>query len=186
MIDIRPYNPYWASEYSDIAAQIRAGLGGIALEIHHIGSTSINNMPAKDVIDVQITVTNLLTPIDDIMTQLGYIRAQPIMDHCPAGADIPVTELKKKLYKLERRPANVHVRENGRLNQQFSVLSRDYLRANQRVSAAYAQIKMALAQRAPLDEDGYYEIKDPVFDIIFAGATVWAGTVAWKMPISDL
>ena len=48
------------------------------------------------------------------------------------------------------------------------LLFRDYLRADPMAAAAYSRVKQALAHLHPQDEDAYYEVKDPVCDIILA------------------
>ncbi len=45
---------------------------------------------------------------------------------------------------------------------------------------AYAQIKKALATHDSTDWDLYYDVKDPVCDIIMAGAEEWAKIVDWR------
>ena len=49
----------WSAEYDAISTTIREALGPLALGIDHIGSTSVPGLPAKDVIDVQVTVAAL-------------------------------------------------------------------------------------------------------------------------------
>jgi len=49
----------------------------------------------------------------------------------------------------------------------------------------YALVKTALARQHPNDKEAYYEVKEPVFDIIMAGAEAWAETTAWKPGPSD-
>ena len=51
--------------------------------------------------------------------------------------------------------------------------------------AAYAQVKTALAKYHAEDVDAYYDVKDPVCDIIIAGAELWAEKTGWKMGPSD-
>jgi GrpB-like predicted nucleotidyltransferase (UPF0157 family) len=53
-------------------------------------------------------------------------------------------------------------------------LFRDYLRANPSTTAAYRQVKEALARLHPDDAEAYYDVKDPVCDIIIDGAERWA------------
>ncbi|HXT36037.1 MAG TPA: hypothetical protein VN837_10700 [Chloroflexota bacterium] len=48
-----------------------------------------------------------------------------------------------------------------------------YLRAHS-LATAYAQAKPALARHDPNDWDLYYHVKDPIRDIILAGAADWA------------
>jgi GrpB-like predicted nucleotidyltransferase (UPF0157 family) len=64
-------------------------------------------------------------------------------------------------------------------------LFRDYLRANGAAARAYAQIKVAIARCCAEDPEAYYDIKDPVCDIISMGAEAWAKEVAWQSGCSD-
>jgi hypothetical protein len=44
---------------------------------------------------------------------------------------------------------------------------------------------MALARLHPTDIDAYYDVKDPVCDIIMGGAAAWAIQVGWEPGSSD-
>ena len=46
---------------------------------------------------------------------------------------------------------------------------------------AYAQVKVSLAKRGPTDWDLYYDVKDPVCDIIMEGAEDWAAATHWQI-----
>jgi GrpB-like predicted nucleotidyltransferase (UPF0157 family) len=81
----------------------------------------------------------------------------------------------------EARRLNLHVRRAGSSNGRYALLFRDYLRAQPLASAAYGQVKMALAKHDPTDWDLYYDVKDPVCDIIMAGAEDWAATTGWGL-----
>jgi GrpB-like predicted nucleotidyltransferase (UPF0157 family) len=49
----------WPTEFEAISTSIRNALGPLALRIDQIGSTSVPDLPAKDVIDVQVPVPAL-------------------------------------------------------------------------------------------------------------------------------
>lgn len=53
------------------------------------------------------------------------------------------------------------------------------------MAQAYGQIKLALARVRPTDIDAYYDVKDPVCDVIMGGAEAWAAHVGWKPNASD-
>lgn len=57
-IELVEPNPKWASSFVLIAQRIQAALGSRALLIQHVGSTSVPDLPAKDVIDVDLVVAN--------------------------------------------------------------------------------------------------------------------------------
>ena len=59
MIVIHEYNPNWPGEFELIRSNIYAVLGDLVLRIDHIGSTSVPGMGSKNVINIQITVSEL-------------------------------------------------------------------------------------------------------------------------------
>jgi GrpB-like predicted nucleotidyltransferase (UPF0157 family) len=50
------YDAAWPGQFEAVAAGIRAALGERALAVEHVGSTSVPGLPAKPVIDVDLTV----------------------------------------------------------------------------------------------------------------------------------
>ena len=56
---IADYDPAWPVAYEQQAARIRAALGGQALQIEHIGSTSVPGLAAKPIIDILLTLRDI-------------------------------------------------------------------------------------------------------------------------------
>ena len=56
---VTSYQPHWVDEFTRIAKHIRDLVGPAAIRIDHIGSTAVPGLGAKDVIDIQITVSDL-------------------------------------------------------------------------------------------------------------------------------
>lgn len=188
MISIHPYQTTWPSEFVDLGVRLRQALGDLALRIDHIGSTSIPGLAAKDIIDIQVTVAALTPEVEARLNQAGYQRVRRLdRDHVPPGTTPDPVQWSKWVFKpaVAVRPVNLHVRVAGRANQRYALLFRDYLRAHPPIAEAYAQVKMALAVRHPTDLDAYYEVKDPVCDIIMGGAEEWAATSRWAAAASD-
>jgi len=52
------YNPDWEANFDKKAKMIRSSMGNLALRIDHIGSTSINDLDAKPIIDIQVSVSS--------------------------------------------------------------------------------------------------------------------------------
>lgn len=85
-IHIVPYDPSWPAQYSAISAQLQNALGSLALRIDHIGSTSVPNLAAKDIIDIQITVAEISNQVAQRIADLGYVQNTAITrDHLPLG-----------------------------------------------------------------------------------------------------
>ncbi|WP_116951169.1 GrpB family protein [Jiangella endophytica] len=57
-IDVVDYDPAWPARYEAVATRIRDALGERVLGLQHIGSTSVPELPAKPVIDVDLTVAD--------------------------------------------------------------------------------------------------------------------------------
>jgi GrpB-like predicted nucleotidyltransferase (UPF0157 family) len=182
-IKVVAYRPEWAAEYREIVNVLQHTLGEVALRIDHIGSTSVSGLAAKDVIDVQVTVRVLTADLEPAFEGAGYRRrAEVTEDHRPPHAVGTEQDWQKQYYQPasgERR-IHLHVRRAGSANGRYALFFRDYLRTHPLAAAAYAQAKQALARHAPTDWDLYYDVKDPVCDIIMAGAEDWAASTSWR------
>ena len=55
-IVVADYDPAWPERFRREEARIRAALGGAALAVEHIGSTSVVELAAKPIIDVLLVV----------------------------------------------------------------------------------------------------------------------------------
>jgi GrpB-like predicted nucleotidyltransferase (UPF0157 family) len=183
MIVIHHYDPGWPAEFERLRASLREALGPLALRIDHVGSTSVPGLAAKDVIDVQITVRALSDEVADALADAGYgARADITQDHVPCGADPRPEEWRKLLFVEPKgaRRANIHVREDGRLNQRYALLFRDYLRSHASTAQTLELVKRELASRHADDADAYYAIKDPVYDLVWEAAREWAARHHWR------
>lgn len=185
MITIVAYQARWPGEFTALGRQLRQQLGDLALRIDHIGSTAVPELAAKDIIDIQVTAYALTPDIEAALQRTGYQRIERItQDHIPPGATPAADDYHKWFFKpaVTQRAVNLHVRLAGRANQRYALLFRDYLRAHPPLAMAYAQVKMALVKHHPEDDmEVYYDVKDPVCDIIMGGAEAWAATIGWQL-----
>ena len=58
VIEIAEPDPAWPQQYQDLASRIRGVLGWRALQLEHVGSTSVPGLPAKPIIDIDLTVAD--------------------------------------------------------------------------------------------------------------------------------
>jgi len=187
MISISPYQSTWPSEFKDFGTILRHHLRSLALRIDHIGSTSVPGLAAKNIIDIQVTVKALIPEVEKVVLAAGYSSIKHLSDHVPPACDPDPSQWQKWFSKSAReRPVNLHVRIEGRANQRYALLFRDYLRANPLVAKAYEQVKSGIIKYHPEENmDAYYDIKDPVCDIIMGGAETWATATGWALGESD-
>jgi GrpB-like predicted nucleotidyltransferase (UPF0157 family) len=187
MVEIVSYQESWPSEFRETASALRRSLGELALRIDHIGSTSVPGLSAKDVIDIQISVAALDDPVKLAVAALGYARVEGInADHRPPNYTGPGTQWEKWYFRppLGQRPTHTHVRVQGRANQRYALLFREFLRGHPATAGAYAELKRRLARHLA-DPDNYPEVKDPAMDLIYFAAEEWAAATQWQPGPSD-
>jgi GrpB-like predicted nucleotidyltransferase (UPF0157 family) len=183
-INIVSYKEAWPHEYRMIIQLLRPAFPKSVI-FHHIGSTAVMGLAAKDIIDIQATVTSLGEIETDYLSRHGFHERTALSDHPPAGREVHPDQLIKRFFRGTIRPANLHVRLDGRFNQRYPLLCRDYLRAHPVSTASYQLIKERLASWFPDDADRYYDVKDALFDVMMDGAEAWARLVDWRVPEGD-
>lgn len=169
-----PYDPAWPEQFRQIAARLRENLGGLALRIDHTGSTAVVGLPAKPTIDIQISVRDL-EPGEPLM---AAVEAAGIAPH-------PVPDSTKWYFRDPAHAVHVHMRRAGSWSEQFTLLFRDYLRAEPTEAALYAAEKYRLAHLFRDDRNGYSLNKDEVVYILMRRANVWSQQVGWQPGVSD-
>ena len=185
---VEDYRQHWVDDFTRLARRIRALVGPVAIRIDHIGSTAVPGLGAKDVIDLQITVGSL-DRVDAVTSPLGaagFRQDEALcfdVFHGKSTTDLELRKIFLREPEGERR-AHIHVREIGRFNQRYALLFRDYLRAAEDARAAYEQLKREAARIYPDSIDGYLQLKEPVFHILYAAASLWAEKVSWR-PAED-
>jgi GrpB-like predicted nucleotidyltransferase (UPF0157 family) len=187
MLKIVPYQKSWPVEFSMLAGTLRRALGDLALRIDHIGSTSVAGLAAKDIIDIQVTVSQLDQAVEQALKGAGYTRHETILqDHIPPGSTGSADDWIKWLFKPPegQRPTNLHVRLAGHHNQRYALLFRDYLRTHPATARAYAELKLRLAEHLA-DPQMYPQVKDPAVDLIYLAAQEWAQAIGWEPGPTD-
>ena len=182
MVTIVDPDERWPAEFERIAGALRSALGSDASRIDHIGSTSVPGLPAKDVIDIQVTVadTAALDRTAGTLEALGWRRGIGFDDHPVPGLPADPSQWQKEFLREPsgHRPTHVHIRIDGRANQRYALLFRDYLREHADAATAYAQVKRGLASLTT-DPDAYSDAKDPACDLVYRAAEEWVDSAGW-------
>lgn len=189
-----PPDPAWPDQAQRILNRLRTTCGHRALRVDHIGSTAVPDFPAKDVIDVQITVESLAVA-DELAEPLlaaGYPRIESIVeDVAKSGArsgvdrydrDDDPTLWSKRIHASADpgRPTNVHIRVDGWPNQQFALLFVDWLTADPDARAEYLSVKRTAEAEGGGDTADYVAVKEPWFLDAYRRAWEWADATGWK------
>lgn len=172
-----PYRPAWADDASRIIKRLQMACGEKALRVDHIGSTAVEGMDAKDVIDIQITVASLdiADEINGALADVGFPRIAHITADWSHTDDPALWRKRIHCAADPGRPANIHIRVDGWPGQQFALLFRDWLAANPGVQQDYLA-----AKRRALTAPDYAEAKEPWFADAYERACEWAKTTGWR------
>ena len=189
-VQICAYDPEWPNEFGVLADRLRHIVGEAATRIDHIGSTSVPGLDAKDVIDVQVSVANqhALEQAAGELELHGWVPpSEAFRDHGVPGLSTDPIEWEKRFFSQPPgvRRVNLHLRVEGRANQRYPLLFRDYLRTHAPSAAAYATLKRHLAQLLPDDSERYADVKDPACDLIYFAAEEWAKESSWTAGTSN-
>jgi GrpB-like predicted nucleotidyltransferase (UPF0157 family) len=180
------YQPRWPDEFAEIRDRLAASFGDRALYVEHIGSTSVPGLAAKDVIDVQVSVASLepQEPIAAALAAAGFTETPFGLladDHVPPRYGDASDEVWIKLFASappSARRVHVHVRVDGRPNERYALLFRDFMRASPAARDAWAMFKRELARICD-DTQDYVDVKDPATDVVMVVAEQWATATGW-------
>ena len=165
-IVVTAYNPEWPNMFEMEAEKIRQILGPNCVSIFHIGSTSVDGLAAKPIIDIMPIVKNL-DAVDLVSGEFEKIGYEYMGEFGIAG--------RRYLRKGgEERTHQIHIfAQSDQANIQRHLAFRDYLRTHEDVKNAYAKLKRALANKYPYDIDGYCDGKEKFVKEVEAKALNW-------------
>lgn len=167
-VAIVPYNSKWQDLYVHEAARIQEALGGRLCTIHHIGSTSINQMSAKPIIDLLLECENLdsVKLLAEKLNALGY----------PAMRRHVVPHRSYFMRKSDEEvDFHLHIRERGDPQIRRHINFRDYLSEHPHEAQAYAFLKTNLASQYKDDRNAYVFGKDSFVQTLDSRANQWEG-----------
>ncbi|BCJ45510.1 dephospho-CoA kinase [Actinoplanes ianthinogenes] len=178
-------DPAWPQAAARLIARIRHHLGDAlgSAEVHHIGSTAVPGLPAKDIIDLMLSVRTL----DQADALAGRLAAAGFPSRPGEWTDsargLSGETWPKRMHGSADpgRPVILHVRVAGSPGWRFALLMRDHLRAVPEARDAYAAAKAELALRFA-DRAGYATAKEPWFDEEARAADDWAEATGWQPP----
>ncbi|HXZ71047.1 MAG TPA: GrpB family protein [Streptosporangiaceae bacterium] len=174
--DLRPqvvaYDPSWPDRYQRWRDRLTGQLADTAPRMEHVGSTAVPGLPAKPVIDVQISVADL----EDESRYVAQIEQ--------AGVQLRSRDALHRFFRpFAGPPRDVHVHvcqaESGW--EREHLLFRDYLRRHSDARDSYARVKEEAAQVWSDDRIAYTEAKTGVILDLLDAAEVWATANSWTV-----
>lgn len=156
---IQKYNPKWIQDFTNLKQKLDQSLLGLNYEIEHIGSTSVPNLDAKPIIDLDIIYQEeaVFEKIKSALIQIGYyhngdqgIQQREVFKRNGNGNHEFLDFITHHLY--------VCLKGSKGLNRHL--LSRDFLRKNKWARLKYQQMKYEIAERVEQDRKQYAELKE--------------------------
>ena len=161
------YDPGWSSEFAAEAERIRSVLGGVAVAIHHIGSTAIPGLSAKPIID-------MLLEVDTIQALEAHSPALVGMGYEAKGEfGIPGRRFFRKESAAGVRTHQIHAFERGSAGSERHIAFRNYMISHPDEAQAYSLLKQQLAVSHPDDIEAYMDGKDSFIKEHEAKAVLW-------------
>jgi dephospho-CoA kinase len=166
-VELAPPDAAWAAAGARLVARLRFVCGSRAVDVEHVGSTSVPGLAAKDVIDLQVTCRTREDgeALEPDLRAGGFPRLAAVDgDPVRAAIDPDPAQYWKRLHGSADpgRPANVHVRVAGSTGARMASALPGLLRADPAARSRYEVEKRRLAAAHPDDVDAYAEGKTVV------------------------
>ena len=172
LIEVVEYCADWPAFYEKEVERLRPVFGASLAAMHHVGSTSVPGLLAKQVIDILVEVI----PGADIpgyygqMEELGYDCRGECLD-----AEVPGTP--GRYYFSQNRNgvrySHVHVCNVGHEQIPEMLAFRDYLREHAHEAKRYGEVKSRLARQFVYNNVEYMRGKHGLVEEMTRSATEW-------------
>lgn len=171
LIELVGYDAGWPARFDRWRARIGEVLGDVARRVEHVGSTSVPGLPAKPIVDIQVSVDSM----DDEHAYVGPLES--------TGVQMRSRDVFHRYFRPfagQPRDVHVHVCDAGSEWERDHLLFRDHLRRHPEDAARYAEAKWRAVRYWADDGWAYTDAKtDAVLDILDR-ARSWADRVGWR------
>ena len=159
---VLPYDEQWKQDFLNIKAELTGALGPLALRIEHVGSTSVQGLSAKPIIDIDVVIKDY-TILEDVVSALGGIGYQH-----EGNLGIVGREAFKYNGKEHLKKHHLYVCPEDSPELRRHIAFRDFLRAHPEAVREYSRIKEEGAKQYPYDIERYIEHKSSFIEKIYA------------------
>ena len=173
-IKLEPHDRRWRQEAGRVIGVLKRVLGEDAIDIQHIGSTSISSISAKPIIDIVVGVKDLtmISKHNDELKEHGiYYR----------GSDVD-GQLLYVMGDFERDTRTHHIHVviwNGKEWNNY-VDFRDFLNYNVDVAFQYQSLKESLESKYTNDRNAYTQGKREMIGRILEQARQWRTSAKYE------
>jgi len=157
-----PYDEQWKYDFLQIKDELTVVLGQLAVKVEHVGSTSVQGLSAKPIIDIDVVIKDY-SVLESVISALGKIGYQH-----EGNLGIVGREAFKYDNKEHLRKYHLYVCPEDSPELKRHIAFRDYLKTHPDAVRKYSRIKEEGAELYPYDIDRYIEHKSPFIEKIYA------------------
>ncbi|MFO7637214.1 MAG: GNAT family N-acetyltransferase [Clostridia bacterium] len=163
IVRVLPYDPQWKEEFQKIKGMLDEIIGILALGIEHVGSTAVEGLAAKPIIDIDVVMESYrdFTPIKTRLEQAGFVHE--------GNLGVDDREAFKRIIPDAFMPYHLYVCPKDGKGYLDHILFRDHLREHPDDAREYGTLKMHLASRHRNDMKGYMKGKEAFIQGIMGG-----------------
>ena len=156
-----PYDEAWASAFEKIKKEIESAIGDLIVGIEHVGSTSVEGLSAKPIIDIDIVISDysVFDAVVQRLQSIGYIHE--------GNLGIKDREAFKYSDKphLQKHHLYVCPQQSEELHRHLTF--RDFLRSHPEAVQKYGAVKEKAARLFPDDINQYIEYKSSCIEEMY-------------------
>lgn len=158
---VLPYDKQWKQCFLQIKNELQNALGNLAMRIEHVGSTSVQGLSAKPIIDIDVVIKDY-SVFEDVVSALATIGYR-----YEGNLGIEGREAFKYDDKAHLLKHHLYVCPQDSAELKRHIAFRDYLRSNPDAVREYSRIKEEGAKLFPYDIDKYIEYKTPFIESVY-------------------
>jgi len=156
-IELVEYKKYWQSKFLEHKSKIQNCLGEIALDIEHIGSTSVPKLSAKPIIDILLIV-------GDSSDEDKYLKKMEAVEYQLRVREPDFHE--HRMFRSYEKDVHIHVLSKGSTEIDKYILFRNRLRCSDTDRIRYEKVKLNLAKSNWNDMNEYADAKTKIIEQI--------------------
>jgi len=147
------FDPIWKEKFLEIKKYLEENLQDIILRIEHIGSTSVEGLAAKPIIDIDVVCER-----DKFIEVKSKLESLNFRDEGDLG--VPERFAFKRNFKDNFFPYHLYVCYEDSKGYLDHINFRNFLRNNKEIVKEYSILKKKLARENQFDINGYMNAKD--------------------------
>lgn len=166
-VKIVDYDPRWPAIFAEEKNRILSVLKEKVVAIEHVGSTAVQDLGAKPIIDIMVAVRSL-SDAEECIKPLRSIGYEYVPEY--------EKELPERRYfhrgpkEIPNEHFHLHMVERGSDFWQKHITFRDYLRLRPDIAEQYCKLKRELARKHVSDREAYTKAKTTFIESVIAEA----------------